>query len=236
MSSYQHQAHMASLKLKDFDWREEKEIGFKDVSVFKLAANAFNHIIIVRATNARSIPHICKYDCTPKPLDCKPKTADKDGFLFGQTIKCAGFVVDPTLLPNVFNSAEKLTDARKCWSKFIRRTAGITTSSNVIPRDDEAGFFIVDTYKHSPNYGCLMLSIQNPPYMDFKLNTKESWERIDSLRLKYIHGDYDLYGLIDVNNVKKLAGQGELAEKEVQSEKILGEINTVHIFMRLETS
>lgn len=85
-------------------------------------------------------------------------------------------VVDPTLLPNVFNSTQKLTDACECWKKLIKQTAGITNSSNVIRRFYSRGFYIVDTYKNSPNYGCLMLSTTPlPPYLGFKLNTKERW-------------------------------------------------------------
>ena len=43
------------------------------------------------------------------------------------------------------------------------------------------------------------------------------------LRAKYIFGDYDLYGLIDLNDLNKLTKQFNLLEKIVKSEMLLGE-------------
>ena len=216
MPNYQHQAKMAALKLKEFNWGDENNIRKKDVDIFKTAAYVFNHVIILRATNPRSIEYIGQKNFTAKPIDCKPKTADLNGLIAGKIVKSAGLVVDPTLLPNAFNSTDKQNEALLCWKNFM----GITPSTKAIRRFRSCGFYIVDTYKDSPNYGCLMVSNHNLPFEDFTLETKEYWQIKESLHLKYIHGDYDLYGLIDVSNVK--SGYNNLPQKERYQNEIAG--------------
>ena len=59
------------------------------------------------------------------------------------------------------------------------------------------GFFAVDTLRGSRRYGCLMLSLQDAPADDFHLGGR-GWARFKQSEMRYIHGDYDLYGLIDL--------------------------------------
>lgn len=219
MPNYEHQAMMAAKKLKEFNWALERGIRLKDVNIFKEAASLYDHIIIVRATNPRSIRYIGNKNYTPKAIDCKPKTADICGFVFGKIIRCSGLVVNPTLLPNTFKTADKYYDAIACWKKFV----GITPPASVIRRRGKPGYYIVDTYKNSPQYGCLMVSNRNPPSENFTLETEENWLRKDFLHLKYIHGDYDLYGLIDMSKMK--SGYKNPSQKEIHKKNVGGITN-----------
>jgi hypothetical protein len=70
----------------------------QDVEAFRDAARQFKVHILVRRTNPASLRYIGRKGFIPKPVDCKPKTADYDVVLpDGLVTKCAGLVVDPTL-------------------------------------------------------------------------------------------------------------------------------------------
>jgi hypothetical protein len=188
----------------------------------------YDHIIIVRATNAASIPYIGRNKFTPKPIDCKPKTADKNAFLAGSGIQveCAGLVIDPTLLPNSLN-CKKLPEANECWRKFTEGHNGAELHDRVFRRKSSAGFYAVDTYKSSDKYGCLMLSKINAPSTDFKLSVP-TWQTFKRQSMSYVHGDYDLYGLIDVQEVLKnytASGGRDLVVKEVFTQMLHGVSN-----------
>jgi len=213
-----------SRHLKPFNWGEEKEIRLKDVDVFKATARAFNHIIIVRATNEYSIPYIGIPDFVPKEIDCKPKTASKSAFVNGIQISCAGLVVDPTLLPNAFVGRKQIK-AAECWRKFIHNYSDKERELKVFPRQDQAGFYAVDTYMYSDHYGCLMQSVQNIPDKNFRLDDPDCQDYKNKLNMCYIHGDYDLYGLIDVDKVDQGVHAGKVANKEVIDDKLLGQIH-----------
>jgi len=191
------QARLASANLKSFNWASEREIRHQDVSVFKEAAAYFNHIILLRATNQHSLQYIGRTNYTCKPIDCKPKTASTHAMAQGKQIPCAGLVVDPTLLPNAFVSKKQVA-ARNTWQKFIRGTPEHQQKNKVFKRQGNSGFYAVDTYKASPHYGCLMLSAQSIPDRNFRLDELAYQKYRQSLNMRYVYGDYDLYGLIDV--------------------------------------
>ena len=219
-----HQAKLASAHLKPYNWAKEKEIRREDVPVFKAAAAAYNHIIVVRATNEHSIQYIGRPNYVPKPIDCKPKTASVNVSSMGMQIGCAGLVVDPTLLPNAFNS-KKHADAIECWDKFTRVASAKEQKLRVFRRHGNTGFYAVDTYKTSPNYGCLMLTIQSTPDMDFRLDVLAYQQYRRKLNMHYVFGDYDLYGLIDVDKVLQACKGKGIAEKRIMSEKLFGVTN-----------
>jgi hypothetical protein len=126
----------------------------QDKLVFLEAARHFQCWILVRRTNRASLPYIGQARYTPKRIDCKAKTADRDV----PPYKLAGLVVDPTIHPDAFNPA-KSQKARNAWENMGAFVGSVYT---------------VDRDPKSQHYGCLML------------------------HGSYIHGDYDLYDIIDV--------------------------------------
>ena len=139
----------------------------------------------------------------------------------GMQIPCAGLVVDPTLLPNAFID-DKQSAAMNAWNKFTQGRSDRERELRVFRRSENSGFYAVDTYKSSPNYGCLMLSNHNIPDRDFRLSIDSYQKYRQSLNLCYVFGDYDLYGLIDVVKVLQASKQGMIAEKKIITKKMLG--------------
>lgn len=160
--------------------------------VFFQVARALKVWILVRATNPESLKFIGSdhADVVPKPLTCKPKTAECGPH--------AGLVVCPHLLTNAF-SPEKLEKAINTWNSWARNwlTDRIKNSFN----DDSDRNQPVDFLKHlypgvstvglphgygivedemHPRYGCVVL--------------------LQGGRMKFIHGDYDLYDVVDPKN------------------------------------
>src|SRR5207237_806375 len=70
----------------------------RDINAFTAAAKVYKVYILVRRTNPASLKYIGMPGFTPKPLDCKPKTADADIVIDGRRRETAGLVVDPTLV------------------------------------------------------------------------------------------------------------------------------------------
>jgi len=195
--------------------------GIKDchINVFQAAANLHKHIILLRPTNPKSVSLIGKHNYTPKPIDCKPKTASCHS-LVGREIFCGGLVVDPTLLPNAFKD-KNLENVMKIWKKFTRGSGGKTGGFKPIRRIDTAGFYAVDTYEKSSFYGCLMLSKINPPFKDFDLSL-DRFQKFKKTCMSYIHGDYDLYGLIDCVEAEKACRDGRRACKNTTRKMLYG--------------
>jgi hypothetical protein len=196
-----HRMSVASARLKPLAVGDFLRLRRDDIAVFAAAAEVFDHIIIVRATNVKSLPYIGQKGYTPKPIDCKPKTADQDCFLpeANVYVECAGLVVDPTLVSfTAFADDRKRRKAREAWQSFVAGRTSDEVSRKAFRRLASKGFFAVDTQRASRNYGCLMLSNQDMPSDDFSLAGR-GWLRFKQLHMRYIHGDYDLYGLIDLD-------------------------------------
>jgi len=133
------------------------------VIAFKWAARESKCAIMVRRTNPASLPYIGKQGYTPKPVTCKPKTADKNT-AWGYQI--AGLVINPYLhKASAYKSISKFRDALGIWNKVKGELLG---SLN----------YKVDEDKTSKHYGCLMYR--------------------DGSKFSYIHGDYDLYDVVDM--------------------------------------
>ncbi|MEE8271334.1 MAG: hypothetical protein V3R98_06345 [Alphaproteobacteria bacterium] len=160
----------------------------RDIEVFKKAAKFYDVFILVRRTNPASLKFIGLSGYTPKRLDCKPKTADSFFTAPGQGRKdVAGLVVDPTITgPAAFNSGAKYQNAMRLWTPFAARLAPAMAD----PRQAEAltylpggKFYFVQRDPADARYGCLK----------FAGNSLVSAG-------KYIHGDYDLYGIVPADN------------------------------------
>lgn len=85
----------------------------QDKQVFLQAARHFSSWLLVRRTNRDSLPYIGLPGYTPKPIDCKAKTADKN---VGSYVP-AGLVADPTIHPLAFEG-EKAHKAARIWTEM----------------------------------------------------------------------------------------------------------------------
>lgn len=132
----------------------------QDRQVFAQAARDLTLWILVRRTNVQSLQYIGKPGYTPKPIDCKAKTADLDF----KEYRLAGLVADPSLCPQAF-TARKLQKAKEIWVDFKREQG--------LDRPDSSSGYAVVTDPASIHYGAV------------------------TLRGDCLHGDYDLYDIID---------------------------------------
>ena len=82
-------------------------IRWQDKEKFAAAAQHIGVWILVRGTNEKSVDYIGRADCTPKPIDCKAKTAQKG--------LNAGLVVNPCEPPYAFDEP-KLSDLKRDWN------------------------------------------------------------------------------------------------------------------------
>lgn len=156
--------------------------------VFLTAAKHFNVFILVRRTNLASMKYIADHGFSAKRLDCKAKTADRDVDLHGVgLIECAGLVADPTILGRAaYDSDKKYHSALAIWEEFrmehlherIRTLEG-QQSVGIVPEGKQ---YFVDLAPGSPRHGCLK-------YTQGLLTAG-----------KYIHGDFDLYGIVPADH------------------------------------
>ncbi len=180
------------------------------VQVFLRAAKLHSVVILVRRTNPESVKYIGRVGYVPKPIDCKAKTAQSDVTINGKKKKTAGLVVNPELqgFSSAFASARKLADAKKCWkdlepnvSKLVYDARGAPTNTYLEPKvsgvydaygaptswdlKSKKRFFVQMDPDHE-HFGCVMISVSG-------LVSDGA----------YIHGDYDLYGIVPVDDPKK---------------------------------
>ncbi len=225
-----------SAKIKDFKWGEIG-LGIRpiDVDVFKAAALAFNHIILVRATNTASLQYIGNKNMYPKPIDCKAKTADCDAVISFASrhifSKTAGLVVDPTLVGAKAFKDGKYDKAMEAWNDFLKDKTPEEKKAKVYRRRGAAsGCYAVDLDITSEYYGCLMISRANDverrivdgqtmatnegshQFDNTAMQANSAWRNANiwdnsandyKTRMQYIHGDYDLYALLDVDNTNE---------------------------------
>jgi len=158
-------------------------------AAFQGAARLYKVHILVRRTNLRSLAYVGDPRCVPKRLDCKAKTADCD-YTHPQHGRksVAGLVVDPTLTGReAFASADKFAKAQHEWSKFAKEKldAAVTTfeGQRNLTYVPNGKFYFVDLDPESARFGCLRFSSSS------LLSAG-----------KYIHGDFDLYGIVPEEN------------------------------------
>ncbi len=144
------------------------------VEIFWDAATRYNVFILVRRLNPKSMYYIGLPGYTPKNVDCKAKTAPGDCMHpeFGLK-RTAGLVADPTVPGMGAAFGPRLEDAGKMWGK-TKEFMAVDLSSVSTQRP-----FVVQTDELHEHFGCLMYSPSGMP-----------------ADCKFIHGDYDLYGLV----------------------------------------
>ncbi len=110
----------------------------QDRMAFAQAARTFNCWILVRRTNPDSLKYVGLPGYTPKPIDCKAKTANNPSH------PLAGLVVDPVRVPQAFES-DKLPKVKQCWEAFSSSVMG------------NGGRYAVVTENVSRHFGCVTL-------------------------------------------------------------------------------
>lgn len=199
----------ASAKIKDFNWGDEK-LGIRrvDVGVFQAAARAFDHIILVRATTFASLQYIGNKNMYPKPMDCKAKTADNNVYIHYSTSrsifsKTAGLVVDPTIVGAKAFEDAKYDKVMEAWHAFLKDKTPDEIKCGIFRRRGNSGSYAVDLNTNSHYYGCLMISNHND-VVALTNATNDGTYKFDETGMQYIHGDYDLYALLDVDDINEL--------------------------------
>lgn len=167
----------------------------KDVQAFKRTAAHFKCYILLRRLNEFSKRFIGEEDCTPKPIDCKAKTAKVKFFHQGlnREIDLAGLVIDPTL--DEFDKAypgPAFKEAHGIWAGKGGKKGFVEDLAAPPVRQPGGGFdpvwipgkrYFVDMDTESERYGAVMLTPTN-----------------QTAAAKYVHGDYDLYGIVPADN------------------------------------
>jgi hypothetical protein len=151
----------------------------KDRLAFRDAASFENCWILVRAINPSSIRYLDDSQYTPKPIDCKPKTADAD--VGGKNL--AGLVIVPGIHgPPAFRGS-KFNKALDCWNSFLKshrlapsQDPRLNARQRALSEADALnrlrGDYTVDLDEKSKHFGCLRF--------------QRMW----------IHGDFDLKDII----------------------------------------
>lgn len=181
---------------------------------FQDAAKRFNVYILVRRTNLRSLDYVGDSACVPKRLDCKAKTADSNYVhkLFGHKT-VAGLVVDPTITGrDAFNSSKKYDSAIAEWKGDENRPGFVASmlDPGILTLDGQrkltyiphGKFYFIDLDPSSSRYGCVKFSSSSLMSAG-----------------KYIHGDFDLYGIVRADDPSRNVAVSEtrLGQKHSRS-------------------
>lgn len=151
----------------------------KDRLALRDAASFHKCWILVRAINPSSIRYLDDPQYTPKPIDCKPKTADAN--VGGKDL--AGLVIAPGVHGAGAFRGGKFSKALDCWNSFLK-------SQNVPPCTDA---------KLTPKQRALKeAAALNKSGGDYQVDVDEKSKHFGCLRFqgKWIHGDYDLKDII----------------------------------------
>ncbi|MEM0907786.1 MAG: hypothetical protein AAGJ94_10510 [Pseudomonadota bacterium] len=170
------------------------------IAAFHRACQLHNVAILVRQTNEASLRWFGDARATPKMIDCKAKTADEGFVAGGRRYDVAGLVVSPDIAGPAAFRPDKLQAARDEWGHFSRTMLPPKEASRdhvMVWHDGHFFKYYVNEDRDSPFYGCVMHS---PTTL--------------RAAAKVVHGDFDLYAIIDLDNPsdnirvpEKLAGQ-----------------------------
>lgn len=192
------------------------------IGVFKTAAKLYNVAILVRRTNTASLQHIGEPYAVPKRLDCKAKTADFNVAPAGARLPeakrglIAGLVVDPNLFGEGAYTNGKYAKALAAWRSFAGQlhpemsTCEKQKSFTYIPA---GGQYFVERDPEDPHFGCVKF-------------TSSSLIKAG----KCIHGDFDLYGIVDMDAPDRIVRVKEkrLGQTHARSPKFMDVQNFVN--------
>jgi hypothetical protein len=147
----------------------------RDYEVFRKTARRFSVWILVRITNKWSLEYIGHRLYQPKPITCKPKTADHGADT--ATKKIRGLVADPVRWPAAFAGKSKALDL---WNDF-RTLHGL----GEFERQSDGSFRFPPNAKHTSASGYAI---------DIQASSKH--EGCVTYEGKYLYGDYDLFDIV----------------------------------------
>lgn len=209
--------------------REELEryVHYEHIAALLGASHRLGVFVLLRRTNPESIKFVGYPGFVPKPLACKPKTAQTDAVIYADGRRyqsmCAGLVVDPRRVGADAFAGNEAAHAKavSTWDEYWK---GGPPSG-----------FAVQLKKSSGYYGCVMRCAPGyrvfPQGRDFASHAKAKAVRTHALHqtgdagfimypdrnidkhalaslpygCAYIHGDYDLYALVhkDARDVRQ---------------------------------
>jgi hypothetical protein len=198
----------------------QEYVHYDHIPVLREASQKLGLFILLRRTNPHSVKYIGYQGFVPKPLQCKPKTAKSDAvvrLMDGRSIKssCAGLVVDPAKVGvSAFCYDHGVySDAMREWKKYWSN--GLPTGF-AIQENPESGYYGcvmrcthgTRVYPHSRHPASFRQAqsvrssiIEQSGPAGFQLLPDRNIDRHALSGLprgcSYIHGDYDLYALID---------------------------------------
>lgn len=160
--------------------------------IFFKVARALGVWILVRATNKSSIKYIgpAYPDIVPKPKGCDAKTADQG--------PKAGLVVCPLIDPHAF-SPERLEEAESTWNKWAPEWIPYQFEKSFLDRGliENRGDLLLHDQKYSRAGLPLPFAVledRDSPYYACVVSLQDG-------NPKLMHGDYDLYDVVDPTNV-----------------------------------
>lgn len=173
-----------------------KHLHANHIGAFQAAARLYNVAILVRRTNTASLAHIGQPYAVPKRLDCKAKTADFDvtpagcNLPQGRRKSIAGLVVDPHMVGQSAFGEGKFEKAKREWitfSKLLQPAMATYEQQKKMTYIPNGGLYFVERNPDDPHYACV------------KMHTGSSIKAA-----KVIHGDFDLYGIVDMDAPDKI--------------------------------
>ena len=192
---------------------------------FAEVASSLQLALLLRATNEASLPFMGVAGYTAKPIDCKPKTCDGNVNIGQQPVDCAGLVADPHIVGRQAYGSDKVRDALETWKGFelSMHARKLGPGVTIYERAEQRGFYAVDIAPPSTQqrrHGCLLVSDHLPPAdFDPRKSHIRTWI---GRHMSYVHGDYDLYGVID-GQAGSEAGSDKLLQVHAQNKPLLGQ-------------
>lgn len=117
----------------------------EDIHIFQHAAIQANSWILLRQTNIHSLKFVGRADCSPKPMSCKFKTANRDS----KSCATAGLVVSYEMHPDAFDKPEK---AQKEWAKYAAKYG---LEKRQAPAHKPNNGYGLDLNEKSDRFGCI---------------------------------------------------------------------------------
>ena len=167
-------------------------------------------------------------DCKAKTADRDVSIPFASRNIFSKT---AGLVVDPTIVGNKAFKDSKYEKVMEAWNDFLKDKTPDEKKTKIFRRRGaSSGFFSVDSNINSDYYGCLMISRSNDierrivegrtiatnegsaKFDETAMQANSAWRSANvwddnihnyKTRMQYIHGDYDLYALLNLDNINQ---------------------------------